>query len=165
VASPKPVSIVEAGAIEMLLDAGSVVIAACGGGIPVVEAENGGGGASSAPPVQLTRVEGVVDKDLAAAVLAQQIGAQSLVILTDVDGVLEDFGTASERLIRTMTVDKAEALVAGDTLPKGSMRPKVQACIDFVRATERPAHIGALGKLAQIVQGEAGTTIRCVEGK
>jgi carbamate kinase len=165
VASPKPVSIVEAGAIEMLLDAGSVVIAACGGGIPVVEAENGGGGASSAPPMQLTRVEGVVDKDLAAAVLAQQIGAQSLVILTDVDGVLEDFGTASERLIRTMTVDKAEALVAGDTLPKGSMRPKVQACIDFVRATERPAHIGALGKLAQIVQGEAGTTIRCVEGK
>ncbi len=128
VASPEPLAVVEAGAIGVLLDAGLVVVCAGGGGIPVVVGREAEG-----------PVDAVVDKDLTSSLLAVQLGADELVILTDVDGVFRDWGTPRSALLGEATV----AELRRTRWSIGSMAPKVEAACRFVEATGRPARIGS----------------------
>jgi carbamate kinase len=146
VPSPEPKQIFEIRPIRALVEAGVIVVCAGGGGIPTVLDEHG----------MLHGVEAVIDKDLASALLAQQIGADLLVIATDVDGVYVDWGGSKERRVESATPDELEAL----NLPAGSMGPKVEAASRFVRHTGKTAVIGALADIEAIVAGKAGTTVR-----
>ena len=147
VPSPTPYSIVEAPVIRDLARSGVIVIAAGGGGVPVIE---------KGP--RLVGMEGVVDKDLAASILARDVGARVLLILTDVEGVHEHHGEASQRLIEHLTPDQARGLL--EELPPGSMRPKVQAAVGFVDAGGERAVIASLDDGPQALAGEAGTRIQ-----
>jgi carbamate kinase len=144
VAAPEPVGILEQRALEVLVAAGVTVVCAGGGGIPVVIDESGVHGVSA-----------VVDKDLAAAMVADVLQADGLLLLTDVPAVLEGFGTPAPRAIRTMSTAAARAGV-WETRTIG---PKIEACCRFVQHTRRWAAIGALGDAARIVDGEVGTRI------
>ena len=121
------------------------MICAGGGGIPVLERSDG----------SLIGVEAVIDKDLASALLARQLRADHLLLLTDVDGVYLNWGTDAARVIRRA---KAGALNPGDFAP-GSMGPKIEAANGFAAQTGRPASIGRLEDAAAIVAGGAGTRI------
>jgi carbamate kinase len=145
VASPKPIEILESRVIALLIDRGVNVICAGGGGIPVIQTKAGA----------YLGIEAVIDKDAASALLARQLKADMLVMLTDVDGVYRDFGTPNSQAIR-----KASVAELGSTrFAAGSMAPKIQAAMDFASATGRPAGIGRLQDAAAIVRGEAGTRI------
>jgi len=146
VPSPRPRRIVERDTIGQLLRAGSVVVCGGGGGVPVVECDDG----------RLVGVEAVVDKDLTAALLAVELHADRLLILTDVDAVMRDFGTPSQRPIAALELDE----LAGLGLPAGSMGPKIDACGVFTAATGNPSAIGAVTDAVAILHGEAGTTVR-----
>jgi carbamate kinase len=149
VGSPRPLAIPEIDAIRALLSTGTIVIACGGGGVPVHrDAFLGWEG-----------VDAVVDKDLAAAVLARDLGATLLLILTDIDAVYLDYGTPSQRALRTLTVAEAERLDGDGMFGEGSMAPKVRAAVDFVRATGGRAIITELSRGLEAVGGEAGTTI------
>jgi carbamate kinase len=148
VPSPRPYSIVEAPVITRLVADGVIVIAAGGGGVPVVE---------EGP--RLVGVEGVVDKDLAAAILARDVEADALLILTDVAGVFDGFGTPDQRLLSTLSVADARRMVESGELGSGSMGPKVEAAVRFVEAGGDSAIIGALADGPKAVDGEAGTRI------
>jgi carbamate kinase len=139
VASPDPREIVEAEAIRALVDDGAVVIAAGGGGIPVIQGPNG----------SLTGVAAVVDKDLASALLAIDLGAHAFVILTDVDHVFVGLDTPHERPIESMTVEEARAYLKAGEFPSGSMGPKVEAVCRFVESA------GGLGLITSVEHGEA----------
>ena len=141
VASPQPRKILDSEAIELLLKEGHVVICSGGGGVPV--AEDGAGS------------EAVIDKDLAAALLAEQINADGLVILTDADAVYENWGTPQQRAIRRATPDELAPFANAD----GSMGPKVTAVSGYVRSRGKPAWIGALSRIEETLAGEAGTCI------
>jgi carbamate kinase len=148
VPSPSPYSIVEAPVIRQLVADGVIVIASGGGGVPVVE---------DGP--RLVGVEGVVDKDLAAAILASDVEASVLLILTDVKTVQKGFGTDhAEPLDRLTPAEATELLEAGE-LGSGSMGPKVQAAIGFVEHGGRRAVIGDLDDAVAALRGHAGTTI------
>lgn len=149
VPSPRPQRIVEIDAIRLLADAGVTVICAGGGGIPVVVEEGATRG-----------VEAVIDKDLAAALLAEEIGAELLVVASDVEGVFADWGGPDQRLLRATTPEELEAL----DLPAGSMGPKAEAVARFVRRTGRRAAIGALHDIEGLVAGHSGTQVRTREG-
>jgi carbamate kinase len=149
VASPRPVRIVETGPLRALADSGHVVVAAGGGGVPVVEHRG-----------QLHGVEAVVDKDRTAARLAELLHADLLLILTAVPAVQVGYGTSSARTLDKVTVAEARELLAAGEFPDGSMGPKVEACCDFVEASGKDAVIAALEDCASAVRGEAGTTIR-----
>ncbi|MEN8374861.1 MAG: carbamate kinase [Gemmatimonadota bacterium] len=148
VASPRPLEIIESEQIGRLVQAGTIVIACGGGGIPVVRGDAG-----------LDGVDAVVDKDRAATVLACDIDASELLILTNVDGVYDGFGTPSARLVRRMGLDAARDMLASGELGAGSMRPKLESAIEFVRQGGRRAMIARLDKGIEAVQGTAGTTI------
>jgi carbamate kinase len=155
VPSPRPLAVHELSTIRALLLRGTVVIACGGGGVPVYfdnELQGWEG------------LDAVVDKDLAAAVLARDLGAQLLLILTDVDAVYADWGKPTQRALRTLSPAEAEQLDAAGAFGEGSMAPKVRAAVDFVRRTDGRAIITELrqGKLA--VQGEGGTTITSENG-
>jgi carbamate kinase len=124
VPSPEPLEIVERDVIALLLQQGCVVIACGGGGIPVVRGENG-----------LTGVEAVIDKDLASALLAQQLEADLLLIPTGVEQVAVNFGTPEQRWLDTLTVSEARELIAQGQFGAGSMLPKVEAILRFVSHT------------------------------
>lgn len=141
VASPQPRNILDSEAIELLLKEGHVVICSGGGGVPVTDDGVGS--------------EAVIDKDLAAALLAEQINADGLVILTDADAVYENWGTPQQRAIRHATPDELAALAKAD----GSMGPKVTAVSGYVRSRGKPAWIGALSRIEETLAGEAGTCI------
>ncbi len=145
VPSPEPLSIVELAAIKLLVDAGAIVVCAGGGGIPVTV--DGAGG--------LGGVEAVIDKDLAAELLARSLGADVLLMLTDVDAVMRDWGTASARPIGHTSPTELRAMRFAD----GSMGPKVEAACRFVERTGGIAAIGSLGDATRIVAGTAGTTV------
>jgi len=145
VPSPLPRRIVELDAIERLVDAGVVVVCAGGGGIPVVQDAGGG----------LHGVEAVIDKDQTAAVLAEAVDADRLVLATDVSFVERDWRTARARPIRHAT----PAELRGLELAAGSMAPKVDAACRFVERTGGSAAIGALSDLGALARGEAGTQI------
>ncbi len=147
VASPKPLRFVEQGPLKGLVDSGHVVVAAGGGGVPVVEHRG-----------QLRGVEAVVDKDRTAALLATVVGADLLLVLTEVDRVQVGYGTPSARALLTLPVAEAKALLAAGEFPEGSMGPKVEACVTFVEAGGRAA-IGALAQAVDVLAGRAGTEI------
>jgi carbamate kinase len=149
VPSPQPLAIVEREEVKRLVAAGSIVIAAGGGGTPVY----------ADPVLGLEGVDAVIDKDRAAAVLARDIGAEVLLVLTNVDGVYRGYGTAQPTLLRRLTVDEAERLLEEGELGRGSMAPKVEAAVAFVRAGGRQAHIARLDQGLPAVRGEAGTMI------
>lgn len=147
VPSPDPKRIFELRPIKWLLEHDTIVIAAGGGGIPTMYEP----GADR----KLVGVECVIDKDLASSLLARQLAADVLVMLTDADAVYADWGTPVQRAIRLAS---PEALRSMD-FPAGSMRPKVDAACRFANATGRRAVIGALADLPRIISGDAGTTV------
>ena len=149
VASPVPTAVHELGTIRNLLESGRIVVCAGGGGIPVTPLPDGA----------WEGIDAVVDKDLAAAVLARGIGAQLLLILTDVDAVYSGWGGPDQSKFDRLDVATAERLAAAGEFGEGSMAPKVRAAIDFVRRSEGRAIITELGLGRDAVHGLAGTTI------
>ncbi len=149
VPSPRPQTIHELATIRRLLARGTITICCGGGGVPVYRH----------PELGLEGVDGVVDKDLAASVLARELGAELLLILTDVDAVYEGWGTPSRRPLPRLSIDRAEQLEASGAFGAGSMAPKVRASIEFVRRTGGRAIIAELSQGREAVRGEAGTTI------
>jgi len=145
VPSPEPLRIVELHAVEALLAAGCIVVCAGGGGIPV--AETGG---------RLEGVEAVIDKDLASALLAEQVAADRLLLITDVAGVLLGFGGPAPRLVRETSPDELRRL----SLAPGSMGPKAEAACRFVERTGGTAVIGPLEGCGGMIDGSVGTIVR-----
>ncbi|HEY5973855.1 MAG TPA: carbamate kinase [Geobacteraceae bacterium] len=148
VASPQPVSIVEKEEIRLLLELDFIVICCGGGGIPVIHAGRAFHG-----------VEAVIDKDLASARLAAEVGIDTLVIATDVPGVALDYGTPTQRFLSSLSPAEAERLQAAGQFPAGSMGPKVQAASRFIREGGKRAVICHLDDIAAAVEGSAGTAI------
>ncbi len=149
VASPAPKRIIESAAIDALLAAGIIVITLGGGGVPVALDSK----------QHVLGVEAVIDKDLSSSLLAREIGASSLLILTDIDRVYLDFLSSQRRAVQRMNVAEAEEhLRRGEFLP-GSMAPKVEAGIEFLRGGGRRVLIGLPEELPQLLTGEAGTEI------
>jgi carbamate kinase len=147
--SPRPLGVVELEVVRRLAKAGTIVIAAGGGGAPVYED----------PLLGLEGVDAVVDKDRVAGILAAQLEAEVLMILTDVDAVFEGWGTSAARPIRRMSVARAEALMAEGGLDEGGMKPKVEAAAEFARTTGGRAIIARLSDGPAALRGDAGTTI------
>lgn len=143
VASPKPLAIIEAKTIALLVDHGVTVICTGGGGIPVIERADGG----------LTGIEAVIDKDAASALLARQLNADMLLLLTDVDAVYLDYGTPKAQSLGRI----APEMISDAKFSSGSMAPKVAAAILFAKEMDRPAGIGRLEDAGAIVRGEKGT--------
>ena len=149
VASPKPMAVVELTTIKTLAEAGSVVIACGGGGIPVMEQGYNLRGASA-----------IIEKDLATGLLAKEIDADVMMILTSVDNVTLNFGTDKEEPIHHMTIDEAKAYMDQGQFEFASMLPKVSASVNFLEAGKgRKAIITSLDKAEESLTGEAGTTI------
>jgi carbamate kinase len=149
VGSPVPHAVHELAAIRHLVDRGAIVIACGGGGAPIYDDLATG----------WEGVDAVVDKDLAATVLARDLGAQLLVILTDVDAVYADWGKPTKRALSRLSPDEAERMDREGAFGEGSMAPKVRAAIEFARRTRGRAIITELSRGREAVRGEAGTTI------
>ncbi len=147
--SPLPLGVVEFPVIKRLLDLGALVIAAGGGGPPVYED----------PFLGLEGLDAVVDKDRVSAILASQLDAEVLMILTNVDAVFDGWGTPKARPIRRMSVEQAESMIAGGSLDAGGMKPKVEAAAGFVRRGGARAIIARLSEGPAALRGETGTTI------
>jgi carbamate kinase len=146
VASPEPLRIKELAAIRLLMSAGAIVVCAGGGGIPVV----------TSPAGVVHGAEAVIDKDLAAALLAHQLGADALLLLTDVDAVYAGWGTPQQRAIRETMPEQLKKLA----YVAGSMKPKVEAACRFVNAGGKLAGIGRIEDAAAILEGMRGTIVR-----
>ena len=145
VPSPAPIEILEARVIDYLVQQDVTVICAGGGGIPVVERDDG----------SLAGVEAVIDKDHASSLLARTLGADRLLLLTDVDAVYTNWATANAKPITSASpssINPAEFAV-------GSMRPKIEAAIGFTNETGKPAYIGRLDQVGEILSGRTGTRI------
>ena len=151
VPSPKPIDIIEKNVIRQLVDNDNIVIAVGGGGIPVIKTDR----------IELLEgVEAVIDKDRSAALLAREIDADILLILTAVDKVCINFNTPEQKELDTLTVEEANSYIESGHFAKGSMLPKVEACIEFVKDTEgKKAIIGSLEKASAAINGKSGTII------
>jgi carbamate kinase len=147
--SPVPLAVVELPVVRRLLEQNTIVIAAGGGGPPVYQD----------PILGLEGVDAVVDKDRVSAVLARQLEADVLMILTNVEAVYEGWGTSSARPIRRMTVRRADAMIAEGAFDAGGMRPKVEAAAGFARSGDGRAIIAHLASGPAALRGETGTTI------
>ena len=146
VPSPDPIDIIEKNVIKMLVKLGAIIIASGGGGIPVIKRKN-----------QLQGIEAVIDKDLAGEKLAEAVNADIFLILTDVEKVKLNFGKRNEKDLNKLTIAEAEKyLEEGHFLP-GSMKPKVVACIRFLKAGGEKAIITSLDKAADALEGKTGT--------
>jgi len=145
VPSPEPLAMVELPTIRLLLSDGAIVICAGGGGIPVFRDDDG----------RLRGAEAVIDKDLGAALMARDLEADALLILTDVANVEVGFGTDAAHPIGHTTPSALRA----EPFPAGSMGPKVEAACRFVEATGKPAMIGRLAEAASLLEGTAGTIV------
>ena len=145
VPSPDPLHVVEHDSIRSLALQGKIVVAVGGGGIPVDES--------------LQPVEAVIDKDLASSLLARQIGADRLIILTDVPGVAVNYGRPGEKWLERVSVSELEHLYAEGHFPPGSMGPKVLAAIRFTRETGKPSSIGLLEEAYEVYKGLRGTQV------
>ncbi|RTM04739.1 MAG: carbamate kinase [Hyphomicrobiales bacterium] len=143
VPSPRPTEILEASVISFLVDHDVIVICTGGGGVPVVALKDGG----------MVGVEAVIDKDLASSLLARQLKADMLLMLTDVDAVYAGYGTPEARALRNVGATE----LSGKDFPAGSMGPKISAAIEFVQATGKPSAIGRLEDAVEIVKGRQGT--------
>jgi carbamate kinase len=149
VASPEPLEILDAPAVQALVEAGFVVVANGGGGIPVVREADG----------SLRGIEAVIDKDLGAALLGRTLGTEVLVIATDVPHAVLHYGTPEAEEIGRVQVSQMEAYTAEGHFASGSMGPKVDAACRFVRATGHPAVITDLASIVDAVEGRAGTVV------
>lgn len=147
VPSPDPLDNLEFNAIKTLLDSGYIVIACGGGGIPIIR-EDG-----------LRGVEAVIDKDLASALLASKLGAEYLLILTDVDAVYLNYGKKDMRRLDKVLVSELEKYYNKGEFPPGSMGPKILACINFIKRGGKKAMIGHLKDTINIIKGLKGTQI------
>jgi carbamate kinase len=148
VASPRPVTIVEKREIRKLIDMGFIVICCGGGGIPVAREGRAFAG-----------VNAVIDKDLASAKLAEEVGVNIFVIATEVEGAALHYGTPEEKFLRNLTVHQAEHYLGQGHFPPGSMGPKVEAAVQFIRKKGKRAVITSIEKIEEAVQGKAGTEI------
>ena len=146
VPSPKPISIDDVKIIQTLLKNKSIVIAAGGGGVPVIKQNN-----------LLKGVPAVIDKDLASACLANSLKAKTLIILMEEPNIYSDYKKKKQKSIRKLTLKKAKELQP--TLPKGSVGPKIQAGINFIKSGGSKVIITSASKLKQALNGKAGTTI------
>jgi len=155
VASPAPVEVLDAPAVAALVAGGFVVVAAGGGGIPVVREPDGG----------LRGVEAVIDKDLGAALLGRTVGADVLVIATDVEAVMLDFGTPDQRPLGEVRVAELRGYAADGQFASGSMGPKVDAICRFVEAGGERAVITSLDRIADAVDGRTGTQLKSTQLK
>jgi carbamate kinase len=149
VGSPRPVAIYDLEIIRPLVEGGTIVIACGGGGVPVY----------TNPVKGLEGVDAIIDKDAVGAVLARELKAELLLILTNVDAVYADWGKPSKRALSRLTVDEARALDSRGAFGEGSMAPKVRAAVDFAAATGGRAIIAELSQGMEAVRGRAGTTI------
>jgi carbamate kinase len=147
--SPIPLGVVEFPVIKKLLDLGALVIAAGGGGPPVYQD----------PLLGLEGLDAVVDKDRVSAILASQLDAEVLMILTNVDAVFEGWGTPKAHPIRRMSVEQAERMIASGSFDAGGMKPKIEAAADFVRRGGARAVIARLSEGPAALRGDTGTTI------
>ncbi len=145
VASPEPQAIIELSTIELLVASGIIVVCVGGGGIPVRRLDDG----------QFAGVEAVIDKDLATAVIARDLGADAMLLLTDVPAVMLDFGTPEQRPLARATVSELRA----GSFSAGSMGPKVEAVCRFVEATGHHAAIGLLDDAPGLLAGTSGTSV------
>jgi carbamate kinase len=148
-ASPMPTGVVELELIRRLLGQNVIVVAGGGGGPPVYDH----------PLLGYEGLEAVVDKDRVAAILARQLNAEVLMILTDVDAVYADWGTPSARPLLRLTLEEVDELIAAGGVNEGGMKPKVQAAADFVRSGGGRAIVARLNDGPAALRGEAGTTI------
>ena len=150
VPSPIPKDIIEKNVIKLLVDNNNIVIASGGGGIPVVENKS-----------LLSGVEAVIDKDRTAALLAKLIGADTLMILTAVDKVSLNYNTDKQVDLDSITIDEAKKYISENQFAKGSMLPKVEACMSFVEdSDDRRAIISSLEKASLAIKGKTGTIIK-----
>ena len=150
VPSPIPKDIIEKNVIKLLVDNNNIVIASGGGGIPVVENKS-----------LLSGVEAVIDKDRTAALLAKLIGADTLMILTAVDKVSLNYNTDKQIDLDSITIDEAKKYISENQFAKGSMLPKVEACMSFVEdSNDRRAIISSLEKASLAIKGKTGTIIK-----
>lgn len=143
--SPRPLEILEVSVISYLVERDVVVICTGGGGIPVIARDDG----------SMVGIEAVIDKDLASSLLARQLKADMLLMLTDVDAVYAGYGTSDQRALGKVTTTE----LMGHDFPAGSMGPKVSAAIEFTEATGKPSAIGRLEDALEIVKGLRGTRI------
>lgn len=149
VPSPKPLHILNIRTVEKMLDVARVIIAAGGGGIPVVRGRDG----------QWRGIEAVIDKDFASALLAAELEADVYIVLTGVPKVALDWGKPAQRFIDRMTVDEAEAHLAAGQFPAGSMGPKIEAAVQFVRRSGKQVLITDVEHLREALEGNDGTLI------
>ncbi len=149
VPSPKPLEVVEIAAIRQIVEDGGVAIAAGGGGIPVSRQWDG----------SLHGVEAVIDKDLASSLLARLLGCQTLVIVTGVDRVALRYGKPDQRELERATPDELEGWMAEGHFPQGSMGPKIQAAIEFVRGGGHEVVITSPERLTDALEGKTGTVV------
>ncbi|MBI5561701.1 MAG: carbamate kinase [Deltaproteobacteria bacterium] len=149
VPSPRPVRVVEAGVIKRLAEAGVIVIAAGGGGVPVTEGKDG----------NLRGVDAVIDKDLATALLARETGAGVFVNLTQVEMVYEAFGKPGQRGLTGLTVAEAQRLLDAGEFAPGSMGPKIEAAVEFIKAGGKEVVITTPDLMQAALEGRAGTRI------
>jgi carbamate kinase len=149
VPSPRPLAIVEAEAIRRILDAGVMVIAAGGGGVPVAEEADG----------SLSGVDAVIDKDLASALLARAVGAHRLVMLTGEPFVFLDYGKPTQRPLPRLSLDEARRHLRDGQFPPGSMGPKIEAALDFLAGGGEEALITSIEGFTDALQGKTGTRI------
>ena len=154
VPSPRPLRIVEERAVTTLFESGFVVIAAGGGGIPVIQAEHG-----------LSGVEAVIDKDRTAILLAQAVGADTLINITAVDRVAVNYGTPLQRDLETIDLEEAQRHLDDGQFPPGSMGPKIESAIDFLREGGREVVITSPPMLEMALRGQSGTRILATADK
>lgn len=153
VASPKPVRVIEQDVIELLLDSGALVIAAGGGGVPVVHNSKG-------ELRQISGVQAVIDKDWVSAVLAQHLKVELLLISTGVEKVALNFNTPQQRDLDEVTAVELQQYLEEGHFPPGSMRPKVEALLDFVNCGEGKGIITNPDNLSNALQGKTGTHVK-----
>lgn len=146
VASPKPLSIVEKREIRQLIRMGFIVISCGGGGIPVIKESRSFHG-----------VDAVIDKDLSSSKLAEEVGADLFLIATDVEGAGISYGAPEQRFLRTVTLPEAEVYLRRGEFPPGSMGPKVEAAVQFLKNGGKRAVITSLENIEAAVEGKAGT--------
>lgn len=150
VPSPKPIDIIESRAIKKLVDDDIVVIAVGGGGIPVIKNDK---------KELLEGVDAVIDKDLSSALLGELIDADILLILTAIDKVYLNFNTPEQKALDILTTTDARKYIQNDEFAKGSMLPKVEACIKFVNSSKKLAIITSLDEAAEALSSNVGTKI------
>ena len=155
VPSPRPVSIQQARIISSMLDAGEIVIAAGGGGIPVIREENG----------SLRGIEAVIDKDYASSRLAIDIGADVILYLTAVEKVFRDFGLPSQKALGHLTLSEAKALLAEGQFGTGSMEPKVRGAVEFLEETDKSAQLSFLPREREVIITLPETAVEALQGK